>query len=900
MVNCQYTFQAYFAENQYMSHIQASEPNLNNPVKLSWWWLLVLLYCLSGFTSLAYEVLWSRMLSMQFGVSIFGVVLTVAAFMLGLGFGSLAGVKLARNCKKPMVVFAMLEITISVYALLLPSVQHGVSGWMGGVSEHLSLTQWYLLQGVEALCLLVIPAFGMGVSFALVLKLVERTPLTLGKLYGLNTIGGALGALFPLWSLPVLGWSNSVSVVALLGFVVGGGALALSRFSTAGNCEVIVKDRLKRPPLSALLIYAGIGAGSIMLEVGWVRLYGMIMLRTEYVLGVILAVFLLGIALGSLMLPRTHKNVLSMLLPVVVGSGVLLGLWFLPTASAWVENSHFSSFFDAMSKEALMAGLFTLPVTLALGAWLPLLANRHESAESSGVWLYGANCLGGATGAVVACLVFIPLLGSAGMVALSGLLITALGLFMVNARWPWLVFALMLLIAWPLRNMPSVHDLLPKIESGSLDLSLYEDAITLTHVVRHKDGQRILLSDLQRMDASSDPAAVDIQMDQARLALLLHPAPHSVLFLGLGTGISMAGSKPFPDLQRTAVELSQGSILAAKSWFVPVNGGIVDQAILKRDDARHFLDTTQRNYDVIIGDLFHPDLAGMGSLLSVQQFQRARNHLNVGGVFVQWIALNQFDTGSLGVVLRSFRQVFPDAQMFMDGMHLALVGPESKLFAADAMMKNLNRLGDQARALATGSEGMWTWLGRYWGPIPQSIGPVQDEWIPYIEYNLPRARYDGNVNLANMLNWMLQRHPDADTAMKLLGLDAADRSRFGRDYVASDLAVRSWVASIKGDESKAGNLIWLAYQANPEDRWIANALADNMMSSLSQAREHGIGEREALGRILKASPNHINALRAIWHLEKSAGNIEEAARYRSRIQALSPLDSEVNASNELH
>ena len=66
----------------------------------------------------------------------------------------------------------------------------------------------------------------------------------------------------------------------------------------------------------------------------------------------------------------------------------------------------------------------------------------------------------------------------------------------------------------------------------------------MTHVIQQQDGQRVLLSDLQRMDASSDPSAVEIQMDQARLALLLHPAPHSVLFLGLGTGISMAGSAP--------------------------------------------------------------------------------------------------------------------------------------------------------------------------------------------------------------------------------------------------------------------------------------------------------------------------------------------------------------------
>lgn len=879
---------------------QAQTPGLNSGVSslASWWWVVVFFYGLSGFTSLALEVLWSRMLSMQFGVSIFGVVLTVAAFMIGLGLGSLAGVRWARQNKQPLVVFAALEMAIALYALLLPGLLHRMSAWLENISGHLSLTQWYLLQGAEALGLLLIPAFAMGVGFALVLKVVDRTPLSLGKLYGLNTIGGAAGALFPLWSLPTLGWVDSVRIVAVLGFVVGGAALFSSKFACfAQNASSqAVPAGAPRPPLFALMIYAGIGAGSIMLEIGWVRLYGMIMLRTEYVLGVILAVFLLGIALGSLLLPRT-KKFLVYLMPFLAGGGVLLGLWLLPAASAWVEESQFQSFFGAICSQALMVGLFTLPVTLVLGAWLPLLAHRHEDAEASGVWLYGANCLGGGLGAGLACLLVIPLFGSAAMVAIAGLVIAVFGLIFVKSRWVWPGFAVMLLLAWPLRNMPPVHELLPKVEAGSRNLYLYEDAISLTHVVQHQDGQRVLLSDLQRMDASTDPDAVQIQMDQARLALLLHRAPHSVLFLGLGTGISMAGAIPFPDLHRSAVELSQGAIFAAGHWFSEINGHITDQAQIYRDDARHYLNTTDHSYDVIIGDLFHPDLAGMGSLLSVQQFQRARNHLNDDGVFIQWLALNQFDIQSLQVVLRSFRRVFPDAQLFMDGMHLALVGPRHTLSVASVMQENLQRMTAQGQSLATGGEGVWTWLGRYWGPIPDSSGPVQDEWLPFIEYNLPRARYDGSVNLADLMMWLLQLHPDAGAAVNILGIGADEKSRFGRAYVATELTVRAWIASIQGDEAKSVKLIWLAYQANPQDRWIANALADSMMQSRSAAGGQGLSAREALQRILKIDPDHVGALRALWHLERSAGNMQEAEHYRLRLLAVSPLDWEANGAS---
>lgn len=858
------------------------------------WWSVLALYCFSGVISLAYEVLWSRMLSMQFGVSIFGVVLTVAAFMFGLGFGSLAGVKWARQCKRPLVLFAVLEMAIALYALLLPSLLHVVSVWMESISNHLSLMQWYLLQGSETVFLLVLPACAMGIGFALMLKVVDGSPVSLGKLYGLNTIGGTIGALFPLWSLSILGWGNSVRVIAMLGLLVGGAALIVARLVRANQSATETNDKASatRPPLSALLMYAGVGAGSIVLEIGWVRLYGMIMLRTEYVLGIILAVFLLGIALGSLLLPRTHKRWMSALLPFLVGGGVLIGLWLLPTVSAWVERSQFQSFFGAMSSQALLLGLFTLPITLALGAWLPLLASRFGNAEKNGVWLYGANCLGGGVGAILACLVFIPMMGSMAMLAVSAIAITALGLTWLKSRAAWLAFALLLVAAWPLRNMPPVHDLLPKVEANSRDLYLYEDAISLTHVVRQQDGQRILLSDLQRMDASSEPGAVEIQKDQARLALLLHPAPHSVLFLGLGTGISMAGSLAFPSLDRTAVELSQGAIFAAQNWFSPVNGNVSDQAKIERDDARHYLNTTQQKYDVIIGDLFHPDIAGMGSLLAVQQFQRVKSHLNEGGVFVQWLALNQFDVQSLGVALRSFQRVYPDAQMFMDGMHLALVGPERKFAGASAMLANLQRLTVDEQGKVTGAEGGWTWLGRYWGPIAATDGPVQDEWVPYIEFKLPKARYDGSMNLETVLRWLLQQHPAPEAAMKLLGINEADKSQFGRAYVATELSTRAWMSSMQGDSAKADKLIWLAYQANPQDRWIASALADSMLQSLAQARQRGLSEREALQRILKIYPNLVGALRAVWHLEQAAGNAQEAERYRLNLLAVSPLDAE--------
>jgi spermidine synthase len=845
------------------------------------YWLLAALYGLSGLTSVAYEVLWARMLSLQFGVSVFAVVLTVAAFMAGLGAGSLFVARRAASFKTPLLLLAALEGGIALYALLLPLILQMTSAWIEHASAQLSLFQWYGLIAGAALCLLLLPAFAMGAGFPLVLTALGNRTADLGKVYGLNTLGAACGALLPLWLLPTLGWGGAVRVVAGIGLLVALALLMLaSRYATVEPAVDQNAGTTTRPHLPGLFAYAGIGAASLILEIAWTRLFGMVMLRTEYVMAVILAAFLLGIGLGSLLAPRQHKQGWFVALPVVAGGFSLLSLWLLPMLAAWVERAEFASLFSALATQGLMLVLLTVPVTLALGAWLPLLNNRFNG---GGMWLYGANSLGAAVGAVIAGLLLIPVLGSAATVVVAAAALLILGLTWAKPRLAWLAVPLFIAAAWPVLKLPQVSALQPQAQAGSQNLYLYEDAVSMTHVVEQQDGQRLLLTDLQRMDASTDPTAVFVQSNQARLPLLLHEQPRSVLFLGLGTGISVEGSLPFPDLQRNAVELSQGSINSAERWFAPLNHDVLQQTRVERDDARHFLSSTQNKYDVIIGDV--------SSLLSVQQFQRARNRLSDNGLFVQWLAINQFDGESLSVILRSFHRVFPDAQLFLDGMHLAMVGPRQKFTGATGMLHNLQRMSAAQQDAATVGEGGWTWLGRYWGPLAETEGPVQDEWSPVLEFRLPRARYAGNLDVSASLRTLLHNRPSMVAAEALLGVKDNDREAFERAYGATELMVRSWLAATQGAAQPANRLMYLAYQANPKDRWIAYALADSMFSSLAQARQHGMNEQDALLQILHLNPLHVESLRALWRIKRQAGDAQ-AESLRKRLLELSPLDRE--------
>ncbi|MBI1174495.1 MAG: spermine synthase [Sideroxydans sp.] len=852
-----------------------------------------MLYGLSGLTSVAYEVLWVRMLSLQFGVSVFAVVVTVAAFMAGLGGGSLLAARKIAQISRPLLLLALLEGGIALYALLLPLLLQVTSGWIEHVASQLSLFQWYGLLAGAALILLMLPAFAMGAGFPLILAALEGKAARLGRIYGLNTLGAACGALLPLWLLPTLGWDGAIRVVAGLGVLVAFAFLLLALRRNTKPAIAAERVVAQRPPWSALLAYGGIGAASLILEIGWTRLFGMVMLRTEYVLAVILAAFLLGIGAGSLLAPRQHRQSWFVALPLLACGFALLSLWLLPELSAWVERAEFASLFSALATQGMMLLLLTLPVTLVLGAWLPLL---HSRFGGGGMWLYGANSLGAALGAVLAGVLLIPVWGSAATIIVAALLLLVLGLSWSRRRAAWLALPVFIIAAWPVRQLPPVSALLPQILANSKTLYLYEDAVSITHVVEQPDGQRLLLTDLQRMDASTDPTAVFVQSNQARLPLLLHEQPHSVLFLGLGTGISVSGSLPFPDLQRNAVELSQGAIVAADRWFAPVNHDVMRQTKVQRDDARHFLSASRNQYDVIIGDVFHPDLAGYSSLLSLQQFQRARDHLSTHGVFVQWLALNQFDAESLRVVFRTFRRVFPDAQLFLDGMHLALVGPKQGFTGATGLWHNLQRLSAVQQNEATAGEGGWTWLGRYWGPIPDSPGVEQDEWSPVLEYRLPRARYAGGLDVMSSLQTLLQLRPGMRSAEASLGIRDVDREAFERAYAATELMVRSWLADMQGATPQANRLIRLAYQANPQDRWVAYALADSMFASLGQARAHGLDEQQALQAILRVCPQHVEALRALWRLQRAEGDMRTASLTWARLLALSPLDREARAA----
>lgn len=853
-------------------------------------WLLLVLYFLSGASSLAYEILWVRMLSIHFGVSIFAAVITVAAFMAGLGLGSLAGIRLVARLKSPLIVFALLEIIIGLFSLLVPGIFSAIDPWLSSSFSGSAVSWWYFAYLATSLLILFVPAFVMGLGFPLVISVLKTSSVSLGMIYGINTLGGALGALLPLYLLPGFGWLSALHIVVTISLVTGVAALLLGYkyFTMQDKQPQDATAGLSSVGKSNLLLYAGIGAAALVLEIGWTRLFGMIFLRTEYVLAIILAVFLVGVGVGSLLARHlTHPRWFT-LLPVFAGSFSILSLWLIPLFSSWTDAQQFSSLFSALLYEGGVITLLTLPVTTVFGAWLPMLNKKLCHDNIGGALLYGANSVGAACGALLAGFVLIPAIGSTTTLAFAAIACFVMGIVWSDNRKAFSYVLVLVFFAIPVLDMPQVSALQPATHQNAQDLFLFEDSLSITHVIEKPDGQRILLSDLQRMDASSDPASVAVQKNQARLPLVLNADAQSVLFLGLGTGISAAGSAGIPGLERTAVELSRGAIRASKEFFNESNNNILRDVDVLHDDAKRFLMNTDRTFDVIVGDLFHPDLIGRSALLSVQQFERVYGHLNEGGVFVQWVALNQFDVKSLDIVLRTFKQSFDHSAMFVDAFRLALVGVRGDRLDSREIMRQLSALQSANTVLVTGGEGAWTWLGRYWGEINVlQQGPVQDEWSPQIEFYLPKIRYHEDFSLLKMLRWLISIRPHLDDAAQLLGVSQDMYAEFEKSYVATELAYRAWLALFEEKSAEELRLFKLAYQANPKDRWVGFALADRMFASLNNS---GIDRRQALNAVLKVRHDHVQALEALLKLELQQGNQDAAEQFSGRLRALDPYN----------
>src|SRR5215213_7591213 len=267
---------------------------------------LLLLFVGSGCAALIYEVIWFQLLQLVIGSSAVSMGVLLGTFMGGMCLGSFLLPRYVARGHHPLKVYAVLELGIAISGLLilfgmplLNSVYVTVSGGAGifGI----------LMRGVAAAIILLPPTLLMGATLPAMSRWVESTPegiSWLGFFYGGNIGGGVLGSLlagFYLLRVYDLGVATFVAIalniaVALIGFAIAKAAPIAATLPSDRD------ERAAKPVPAAWAIYVAIalsGATALSSEVIWTRLLSLLFGGTVYTFSLILAVFLLGLGIGS-------------------------------------------------------------------------------------------------------------------------------------------------------------------------------------------------------------------------------------------------------------------------------------------------------------------------------------------------------------------------------------------------------------------------------------------------------------------------------------------------------------------------------------------------------------------------------------------------------------------------
>ena len=658
---------------------------------------VALLLFVSGAVALVYEIVWQRQFALVFGSAAPATAAVLAAYFAGLGAGSLVIGRWSKNWTRPLRAYALLELTVGLGALLVAPFLSWFElayPWLFQMlSGHPGL--FVAVRVAVAFVALLIPTFCMGGTLPLLGQLVDRGQhrlgITAGWLYMVNTVGAGLGALaVPFFLLPQLGLANAV----WLGAAINGG-LALTAWRLDGRFRPIPgeppsvlekrKDRhaaktnaTAQPVLLPALIS---GFVTFALQVFWNRAFAQIHENSMYSFAVIVAVVIFALAIGAQLArlglqrgfaPHRLIGAAWMLAGLAVGIGPKLfltlsnNLDYLSVGGGWTEH--------ALHLTGLATALILAPMAL-LGLGLPAIMEQagHTAGENAGRTLgrlLAVNVAGSVIGALVAGFFLPSWLGVWNSMFWLGALLLAAGLWLW-VGWPSVAarrnFGFVLIVGWIASLLPIAQIDLPRVllasDQGEQLLALAEGTHGVTAVVERPGSRRLKLNNHYGLGGT---ASTGDERMQAHVPLLLHPAPHRVAFLGLGTGITAGGALFHPVDQITLMELVPEVVAASRAHFRAANVGVLDNPHTRviQDDARNFLRGSGEHFDVIVGDLVVPWRQGEGSLFTLEQFKAARAALAPGGLFCQWLPLFQLSETEVNILARTFLTVFPRAQVW--------------------------------------------------------------------------------------------------------------------------------------------------------------------------------------------------------------------------------------------
>jgi spermidine synthase len=216
---------------------------------------------ISGLCALGAEVVWTRLLSLMLGPTVYTFSIILGVFLTGLGLGSGGGSYLARRVKDPRMWLAGAQLLIALtVAWAAYQVADKLPYWPGNLYRQVN--PWVGFQNDIWRCTVgILPAAILwGASFPLALACVanrgQDPGRIVGEVYASNTVGAILGSIgFSLIGIPQLGSQDSERVLIALSAIAA--VLVIGRNKLAWSAAVAIVLVWAVPPIPWKLIGFG-------------------------------------------------------------------------------------------------------------------------------------------------------------------------------------------------------------------------------------------------------------------------------------------------------------------------------------------------------------------------------------------------------------------------------------------------------------------------------------------------------------------------------------------------------------------------------------------------------------------------------------------------------------------
>lgn len=673
------------------------------------------LFFLSGATALVFETLWFRLAGLAFGNSLWASSLVLASFMGGLAIGNGVVGRYGERLRTPLRAYGLLELLIGALGLGLVFLFPLLNALLASVFRYLTAWPWALnaVRLGVAFLLMLLPAAAMGATLpVLVRELCARERgfgVSLGLLYGLNTLGAMAGALVGgLVLIQYLGVRGTGAVAAILNLGVALVVLRGARhWGAAGRptdpeAAVAAEPRpLTRRALRLLLAAFLAGGLLLALEVVWFRTLRLHIFGTSVVFAVMLAVVLAGIGIGGFLASRYSrirgKDRLATATALLSGAAVILTLTLYASPAfgsdlAWSDSVGWVFMWRAvrlMFPVCVLSGvLFTL-----LGAELHTELGSETRAAG---YLTLANTLGAMLGALVAGFLLLPGWGVEASFAVLGLGYG--GVALLALPWPpgrlvrperiaLAATGVAFLLACALFPRGSVSArifatsyerftkdgaYLEMLREGSNEIIFYLRDDRFGRPYSHR-----LVTNGHSMSATNMVAQRYMKLF-VHLPVALHPQPRRALLICYGVGMTAEALANTASLERIdVVDISRDVIELGELVFPsPADHPLRDPRVrVTIEDGRFFLQTTDDRYDLITSEPPPPLGLGVVNLYSREYFKLIRDRLAPGGMATHWLPVFQLHQSDLRAIVRAWVDVFPESSLWIgSGSNWILLG----------------------------------------------------------------------------------------------------------------------------------------------------------------------------------------------------------------------------------